>query len=82
MAKRDEEGNPIIEPQRNWSLILHELRSISYDKKGKEIMEAINEENVDAIKELNRFYPGSIDDFVFSYPAVPFRVTTLCVSLG
>lgn len=82
MAKRDGEGNLIIEPQRNWSLILHEIEAISYDKKGEAMIKAINEEDVDRIKRLDKLYSGLIGDFIFSYPALTWLMMKISPKKG
>lgn len=54
------------EPQRNWSLLLHELESINSNEDHKRLLNAINGED-----DIERFIGSKVaEEFVFSYPGL------------
>lgn len=69
MAKRNQKGEFIIEPQNNWQTIFHELESIGYNNYHTDILNMINSGDP---KELTRYIEDreGMTEFIFSYPVL------------
>lgn len=74
MALLNEEGNPIIEPQRNWRLVAEELEALSRQtsegEEDRQIFDALN--NGDEKRLAPFMKPFILERFTLTYPALVY----------